>query len=706
MDWNIDMTPYRNPALPVEERVEDLLSRMTLEEKSDQLLQNTIGPDVNPNNIGDGGEFRPTIGSILSYFGGVEKRNEFQRRAVEDTRLGIPIIWGMDVIHGWRTAFPVPLAQACTWNPETVEAGCRIAAKECSSEGIDWTFAPMVDIPHDPRWGRVMESFGEDPYASGVFARASVRGYQTADPSAPDAVAACLKHFAGYAASEGGRDYAYTDISARMLHETYLPPFHAGVDEGALTLMSSFNDITGTPAVVNRYLMTEVLRGRWGFTGFVVSDWDSFRQLKAQGYSSDPEKVAISCLSAGNDMEMVSDCFTRLPELVKTGRIGIAVVNEAVRRILRVKFRLGLFEHPYTEVRPSSESTLLPEYREAARKAAQQCAVLLKNENKLLPLDPHAVRSVALVGPVAGNAEALIGNWRGGVDPSTVKTMCDVIGGYFPQSRITAAPGCGFETAADGELEAAVEAGRNADLILVALGEEWNRAGENCSRSDIGLPGVQRELLRALAALGKPVVLLVTSGRPVIYADLEPYADAILHLWQGGQEAARACFDLLTGACNPSGRLAMTFPRSVGQIPVYYNEHRRARPDQGYYHDLEESPMYPFGYGLSYTEFACSKLAVSGELLVTVEVSNRGERRGVETLFLYLSDPEAELTQPARRLIAFRQVELAPGESVRVQFQLDKMRDLAYTGPAGERIFESGEFIVSAGGLECSFNCR
>ncbi|WP_294503003.1 glycoside hydrolase family 3 N-terminal domain-containing protein [uncultured Victivallis sp.] len=700
------MTPYRNPALPVEERLEDLLNRMTLDEKCDQLLQTTIGPDVNPNNLGDGGEFRPSIGSILSYFGGAHKRNEFQRRAVEGTRLGIPIIWGMDVIHGWRTGFPVPLAQACTWNPETVEACCRVAAKECSAEGIDWTFAPMVDIPNDPRWGRVMESFGEDPYASGLFARASVRGYQTADPSAPDAVAACLKHFAGYAASEGGRDYSYSDISARKLHEIYLPSFHAGVDEGALTLMSSFNDVTGTPAVVNRYLMTEILRDRWGFSGFVVSDWDSFRQLKAQGFSGDPEKVAIRCLSAGNDMEMVSECFKLLPELVRSGRLAEAVVDEAVRRVLRVKFKLGLFEHPYTEEQPVEATALLPEYRRLARKAAQQCAVLLKNENSLLPLDPASIRTVALVGPVAEDAAALVGNWRGNVDPATVPTLADVIGEFFPQSRIITVPGCGFETAAEGEIASAVEAARGADVILAALGEEWNRSGENCSRADIALPAVQRNLLHGLAATGKPVVLLVSAGRPILYPELEPCANAILHLWQGGHEAARACFDLLTGECNPSGRLAMTFPRSMGQIPIYYNEHRRARPDQGYYHDLEESPMYPFGYGLSYTSFTYSDLSIKEDLTASVKVTNAGERRGTETVFLYLSDPEAELTQPARRLIAFRQLELAPGESRVVRFELDKMRDLAYTGPAGERIFEEGEFVLSTAGLTISFECR
>lgn len=701
-----EIPPYRNANLPIETRIEDLLSKMTMQEKCDQLMQIHVAPDVNPNNVGNETAFRPTIGSILSYFGGTRKRNEFQRRAVEETRLGIPIIWGMDVIHGWRTAFPIPLAQACSWNPKMVEEICRIAAKECSAEGIDWTFAPMLDVPNDPRWGRVMESFGEDPYAAGVFARASVRGYQTENPAAPDAVAACLKHFAGYAASEGGRDYSYSDVSARKLHEIYLPPFHAGVDEGALTLMSAFNDVTGTPAVVNRHLMTEMLRERWGFQGFVVSDWGSFRHLKEQGYSSDPDKIAVDCLSAGNDMEMVSDFFARLPELVESGKIDVALVDEAVRRVLRVKFRLGLFERPYAEERPLGETALLPEYREAARNAARRCAVLLKNQKNLLPLDPEKIQSIALVGPLAENREALIGNWRGCADPSAAPTLREAIREFFPRSRILFARGCGFEAAAPGEIEAAVEIARKADVVLVALGEEWDRSGENCSRADIGLPETQKNLLRSIAELDKPIVLLVASGRPILYADLEPCADAILHLWQGGHEAARACFDLLTGICNPSGRLAMTFPRSMGQIPIYYNEHRRARPKDGYYRDLEESPMYPFGYGLSYTRFEHANLRITPELEVSVDVSNVGGRRGVETVFLFLSDPEAALTQPTRRLIAFEQVELEPGEKKTIRFQLDKMRDLAYIDPSGNRVFEGGEFIVSDGGLSCSFHCR
>ncbi len=696
------MNGYRNPQLPIEERVNDLISQMTLEEKVDQLEQITIGQDLNPNNAGEGSEFRPTVGSVLSYFGGLKKRNEFQKIAVEQTRLGIPIIWGYDVIHGWRTSFPVPLAQACTWDTEVVEKGCRVAAMEAKSAGVDWTFAPMVDVPNDPRWGRVMESFGEDPYASGVFGRASVRGYQTADPSQPGTVAACLKHFVGYAASEAGRDYSYTDISPRKLHEIYLPPFQAGVEEGALTLMSSFNDITGTPAVVNKYTMTEVLRGRWGFKGFVVSDWDATKQLANQGYTKNLDKIAVDCLTAGNDMEMVSGIYARLVELVKSDKCDIAVIDQAVRRVLHVKFALGLFENPYTEERPESETMYRPESLATALEAARKCVVLLKNENAILPLDTK--KSVALIGPVAGDSAALVGNWSARVLLDTVKPLNKVVGEYFDQ--VYYAPGCDFEAISDESLSEALAAAAQADVLLVAIGEQGNRAGENCSYADIALPQAQRTLLEKLAGLGKPIVLLVTSGRPIIYSNLEPYADAILHLWQGGQEAARGCFDVLTGVYNPSGRLAMTFPRSVGQIPIYYNQHRRARPDQGNYHDLDESPMYPFGYGLSYTEYQYSELTVSADMKVSVRVTNTGKRSGTETVFVYLSDPEAALTQPIRRLIAFHHVEFQPQETQKIEFQLDRMGDLAYIDSCGQKVFEPGEFIVTIGDQTCSFDVK
>lgn len=700
--------PYRNPALPIEQRVDDLLKRMTLDEKVDQLMQITIGADTNPNNLGSGHSFRPTIGSVLSYCGGTRNRNAFQRLAVEETRLGIPIIWGFDVIHGWRTAFPIPLAQACSWNPDIVEAGCRVAARESYAEGVDWTFSPMLDVPHDPRWGRVMEGYGEDPLAAGIFGAAAVRGYQGEDPSQPGTVAACLKHFVGYAASEAGHDYAYTDISSRTLHETYLPPFQAAVEAGAMTLMSSFNDITGTPAVANHYTLTEVLRDRWHFRGFVVSDWDGVIQLAHQGYTTDPAEMCRAALSAGNDMEMNSSAYRNIPALLESGRLKIEVVDEAVRRVLRIKFAKGLFEHPYHEEVDPETVSLQPEALELSRAAARASMVLLKNEKNTLPLNPDTLRSIALIGPVATDREASAGAWPGAIDAQTIPTLLEVLPGFFPKSEIHYARGCDFTSDSTEQFAEAVEAAEKSDLVILALGEGAGRTGENRSYTDIALPGKQLELLRKIAAVGRPVVLLVSSGRPILYPELEPLANAILHIWECGHGAAAGCCDILTGAYNPSGRLAITFPRSVGQIPIYYNHHPRARDEKaewgGRYFDLDDSPMYPFGYGLSYTSYEYSDLEISVEdLTAQVTLRNTGKRAGRETVFWYLSDPEAKLTQPIRRLIAFEQVDLAPGEERRLTLQLDRMHDLAYIDPTGKKVFEPGRFILSVGGEKAEF---
>lgn len=700
--------PYRNPALPIEQRVDDLLKRMTLDEKVDQLMQITVGADTNPNNLGSGHSFRPTIGSVLSYCGGTRNRNAFQRLAVEETRLGIPIIWGFDVIHGWRTAFPIPLAQACSWNPDIVEAGCRVAARESYAEGVDWTFSPMLDVPHDPRWGRVMEGYGEDPLAAGIFGAAAVRGYQGEDPSQPGTVAACLKHFVGYAASEAGHDYAYTDISSRTLHETYLPPFQAAVEAGAMTLMSSFNDITGTPAVANHYTLTEVLRDRWHFRGFVVSDWDGVIQLAHQGYTTDPAEMCRAALSAGNDMEMNSSAYRNIPALLESGRLKIEVVDEAVRRVLRIKFAKGLFEHPYHEEVDPETVSLQPEALELSRAAARASMVLLKNEKNTLPLNPDTLRSIALIGPVATDREASAGAWPGAIDAQTIPTLLEVLPGFFPKSEIHYARGCDFTSDSTEQFAEAVEAAEKSDLVILALGEGAGRTGENRSYTDIALPGKQLELLRKIAAVGRPVVLLVSSGRPILYPELEPLANAILHIWECGHGAAAGCCDILTGAYNPSGRLAITFPRSVGQIPIYYNHHPRARDEKaewgGRYFDLDDSPMYPFGYGLSYTSYEYSDLEISVEdLTAQVTLRNTGKRAGRETVFWYLSDPEAKLTQPIRRLIAFEQVDLAPGEERRLTLQLDRMHDLAYIDPTGKKVFEPGRFILSVGGEKAEF---
>ncbi len=720
---------YKNPRKPVEARVRDLLRRMTLEEKAAQLIQNPIGRDTNPNNVGPDHPFDPTVGSVLSFTGGAAARNAFQRMAVEGTRLGIPILWGYDVIHGWRTGFPVPLAQACSFDPSLTEKACRVAARECWADGgVDWTFSPMVEVGHDPRWGRNVEGYGEDPFTNGVFAAAAVRGYQgrsRADLRKPGRVAACLKHFVGYSASEGGRDYSYTEISARALREWYLPPFEAGVRAGARTLMSSFNCIDGTPAVANRETLTDILRGEWGFDGFVVSDWGAVSQLRIQRYSSDPAVQTLAALTAGNDMDMSDDVFRNIPALVKAGRLPRRVLDEAVSRVLRVKFECGLFEHPYVPELPREKTCRLPADLDLAAECARGCAVLLKNEKGLLPLDPGKVKRLALVGPAADDCPALVGTWAAMCAKNHEETpsLRDEVARFFPNAKIDYAPGCALPPEGAPRLRTvdfvegsildpglppdraaiakAVRAARAADVVVVALGEPGWLSGEYKSRRDIRLSPAQEALVDALAATGKPLVGLVAAGRPLAFSETAAKLDAILYLWQGGSRAAQAAWELVTGAANPSGRLAMTFPRAVGQIPVFYNAQPRSRENLFDYLDCphENDPWLPFGYGLSYTtfEYGKAKAAVrrGGRVEASVTVRNTGKREGAETVIWYLSDLESTSTQPIRRVVGFEKIALKPGETKTAKISLSR-RDLAAMQPDGTRRFEPGAFEISA----------
>ena len=723
------LPPYKDPKKPVEARVRDLLRRMTLEEKAAQLIQNPIGRDTNPNNVGPDHPFDPTIGSVLSFTGGAAARNAFQRMAVEGTRLGIPILWGYDVIHGWRTGFPVPLAQSCSFDPSLTERACRVAARECWTDGgVDWTFSPMVEVGHDPRWGRNVEGYGEDPFTNGVFAAAAVRGYQgrrRADLRKPGRVVACLKHFVGYSASEGGRDYSYTEISARALREWYLPPFEAGVRAGARTLMSSFNCIDGTPAVANRETLTDILRGEWGFDGFVVSDWGAVSQLRIQHYSSDPAVQTLAALTAGNDMDMSDDVFRNIPALVKAGRLPMHVLDRAVERVLRVKFECGLFEHPYVPELPRERTCRLPADLDLAAECARGCAVLLKNEGGLLPLDPRKVKRLALVGPAADDCPALVGTWAAMCAKNHEETpsLRDEAARFFPNARIDYAPGCALPPEGAPRLQTvdfvegsildpglppdraaiakAVRAARAADVVVVALGEPGWLSGEYKSRRDIRLSPAQEALVDALAETGRPLVGLVAAGRPLAFSETAAKLDAILYLWQGGSRAAQAAWELVTGAANPSGRLAMTFPRAVGQIPVFYNAQPRSRENLFDYLDCphENDPWLPFGYGLSYTtfEYGKAKAAVrrGGRVEASVTVRNAGRRAGAETVIWYLSDLESTSTQPVRRVVGFEKVSLKPGETKTVKLSLSR-KDLAAMQPDGTRRFEAGEFELSA----------
>ena len=712
---------YKDPRKPVEARVRDLLRRMTVEEKAAQLMQRTIGRDTNPNNVGPDHPFDPLVGSILSSYVGIAARNAFQRIAVEKTRLGIPIIWGYDVIHGWRTGFPVPLAQACSFDPSLTERGCRVAAEECHADGgVDWTFSPMVEVGHDPRWGRNVEGYGEDPFTAARFAEAAVRGYQgrrRADLARHGRIAACLKHFVGYSASEGGRDYSYTDISARALREWYLPPFEAGVRAGARTLMSSFNCINGTPAVAHRGLLTDVLRGEWGFDGFVVSDWAGVEQMRIQRYSSDPAVQTLAALGAGNEMDMCDNVFRNIPALVRAGRLPMRVLDRAVARVLRVKFELGLFESPYVPERPVGKTCLLPGYLDLAEEAAAAAAVLLKNDKGLLPILPGKVKRLALVGPAADDSHALLGSWSALCQPNReqVPTLRDEVARFFPGAKIDFAPGCGIEPDAKADRAAigkAVRAARAADVVVVALGEPGWLSGEYRSRRDLRLPPAQRALVEALAATGRPLVGLVAAGRPLAFPETAARLGAVLYLWQGGSRAAAAAWSLVTGARNPSGRLAMTFPRDVGQIPIYYNAQPRSRENIVDYSDFrdENGPWLPFGHGLSYTTFEYGKVRVSvrrgGRVEATVTVKNTGRREGAETVIWYLSDPESTSTQPILRVVGFEKVPLGPGEERTVRLSLAR-RDLAAMQPDGTRRFEPGAFELSASRrVSASFEAR
>ncbi len=715
---------FKDASLPVEERVADLLARMTLEEKADQLLQETIGKDANPNNLGPENPFRPTVGSVLSFTGGAKLRNEYQRAAVERTRLGIPIIFGFDVVHGWKTCFPSALAQAASFNPALTERLSRVAAEEAWADGgVDWSFSPMVEVARDPRWGRVVEGYGEDPFTSSRFTEAVVRGYQGRTPedlAKPGRIAACLKHFVGYSASEGGRDYSYTSISGRDLWEQHLPPFEAGVRAGARTLMSSFNDISGVPAVANRYTQTEILRNRWDFTGFVVSDWCGVEQLKHQGYTSDPERQTLAALLAGNDMDMVDGVFRNIPALVRAKKLKKADLDRAVARVLRVKFELGLFERPYAPERPESATCLRPASTRLALEAARECAVLLQNNGGVLPLKASGARKVALLGPVADDRRAMMGVWTAMAPEASVKTLAEAAREAFAGAEVTVVSDeCRVPDAKtpspSASVRESVEAAKEADIVVLALGEAGWQSGECASRVEIGLPGAQEALALAVAkaAAGKPVVALIASGRPLTLSEeFLAAVPGVLYIGQSGWGAARAAMEILLGEVNPSGKLTMTWPRSVGQIPIFYNHHAKARTWPSDYQDgSKDGPMFGFGHGLSYTTFGYSDLKVresggGGGVLpwidVSVTVENTGAVAGKETVILYFTDVEATYTQPVRRVAGFEKVSLAPGAKKTVRFSLSPA-GLGYPDEDGQTILEEGAFRFSCGGLEAAY---
>ena len=693
---------YKDASAPVEKRVEDLLSRMTLEEKIMQLNQYTLGRNTVDNNLREMvGAVPAEAGSVIYFSDDANLRNMMQKRCMEETRLGIPMLFGHDVIHGYRTMAPVPLAQAASWNPSLVEAVSHDAGKEAFYCGVDWTFSPMVDIARDPRWGRVMEGYGEDPYLTSMFCQAAVRGYQGEDLSAEGRIAACLKHFVGYGASEAGRDYVYTEISDQSLWDTYLPSFYAGVEAGAASVMSAFNNISGVPASANKYTMTDVLKRRWNWDGMVVSDWDAIIQLTNQGSAKDGYEAAEKAINAGIDMDMMDNLYrTHLAKLIEDGRVSLETVDECVRRVLRMKFRLGLFERPYTEVRPENEIYLQPDALANAERLAQESMVLLKNDNSLLPL--KNVSKIALIGPLADTQGELIGNWVARGRDSEVISILSGMKEEFGSAEITSVPGCRIEETDEASVASAVEAAKSADVVVLCLGEKTKWSGENCSRSSIALPQVQEDLLRCVKAVGKPVVVLIASGRPVDLSRIAPMSDALVEIWMPGTTAGKAVAGILSGRYNPSGRLPMTFPYTTGQIPIYYNRRNPARRGtQGWYKDIQIEPMYEFGYGLSYSTFEYSPVTLSsdsvakdGKVTASVTVRNTSDVDGMETVQWYICDPVCSITRPVKELKHFEKVLLKAGESKTFTFEIEPYRDLSFVDRTGERFLDSGEYHI------------
>ncbi len=701
-----------------EPKIDSLLARMTLEEKLGQL--NQLSVDGQPSAEQLAMVRKGLVGSLFNLTG-AEATRAAQRIAVTDSRLHIPLIFGQDVIHGYRTIFPIPLGEAASWDPEAVQAAAHVAATEAAAAGLHWTFAPMVDIARDPRWGRIAEGSGEDPYLGSAMAAARVRGFQGTDPRAPDAVLATVKHFAAYGGAEGGRDYNTVDLSERTLREVYLPPYHAAIDAGAGSVMTSFNEIGGIPSTASPWLMTTLLRREWGFKGFVVSDWTAINELLNHGVAGTRADAGKLALEAGVDMDMVSRIYVDdLPALMRAGRIPVAVVNEAVRRVLRAKAALGLFDDPYHGATAERERAVLlaPEHRQMARRVAEESIVLLKNDASLLPIGQR-VRTLAVIGPLADDKVSALGSWPGRGDPQDAVTPLAGIKARAGSVNVVYAKGCGITDTTTAGFAEAVAAAKQADVAVLVLGEAGDMSGEAASRADLDLPGVQQQLLEAIHATGTPVVLVLMNGRPLTIPWATEQVPAIVESWFLGVEDGPTLAAVLFGDVSPSGKLPVTFPRAVGQIPLYYNHKNTGRPTgpekyTSKYIDLPVTPLFPFGHGLSYTTFGYSDLRLSapsippaGTLRVSVTVTNTGSRDGTEVAQLYVHDEVASVTRPVRALAGFRRVSLKPGEARTVEFQLTP-KELGLYNKDMKFVVEPGKFRVfvggsSVGGLEGEF---
>jgi beta-glucosidase len=704
----------------IEAKINALLARMTLAEKLGQLQQldgeaNGVYRPEHPEMIRKG-----LLGTTLN-IRGAKRTNELQRIAMQESRLKIPVLFAFDVIHGYRTIFPVPLGEAASWDTKAVEGAAAVAAAEASAAGVRWTFAPMVDIARDARWGRIVEGSGEDSFLGSAMASARVRGFQGKDYSAPDKVVACAKHWVAYGAAEAGRDYNTTEVSERTLREVYFPPFQAAVEAGVGTFMSAFNDLNGEPTSANSFTLTKVLRDEWKFDGIVVSDYESVRELMNHGIAATEAEAARAGLAAGVDVEMVSRLYNKHgAQLIREGKLSMAAIDEAVRRVLRIKFRLGLFDNPYTDESRESAVMLSREHLATAREVAARSLVLLKNERQTLPLDKN-IRSLALIGPLADDRQSLIGSWTGDGRKEDAVTLLAGIRAKVPAStKITYANGCEVSGGTTEGIAEAVNLARQADVAILVVGESADMSGEAASRTSLDLPGHQQELVKAVVAAGKPTVVVLMNGRPLTINWLAENAAAILETWFAGTQAGNAIADVLFGDVNPGGKLPVTFPRTVGQAPLYYNHKNTGRPPDANnkytskYLDMPWTPLYPFGYGLSYTEFKLSNLQLSarsiapdGRLTVSVEVENVGKRAGDEVVQLYIRDLAASVTRPVKELRGFERLTLQPGEKRRLEFQLTS-EHLGFYNRDMRFVVEPGEFKVfvgnsSQGGLEASF---
>lgn len=699
-----------------EQRADSVLALMTLEEKVGQLVQYSGGwaTGAETGKPTEGSDELIRKGKVGSFLNVVSSKltGKMQKIAVEESRLKIPLIFGLDVIHGYFSTFPIPLAEACTWNPSLVEKSARMQAIEASSAGIHWTFNPMVDIARDPRWGRIMEGSGEDPYLGSLMAAARVRGYQGNDLSANNTILACVKHYAGYGGAEGGRDYNTVDMSERNFRDFYLPPYKAAVEAGAGSLMASFNEIGGVPSSASKFLMTQILRNEWKTDAFVVSDWNSIGELIPHGVAKDLKQAAELGINATVDMDMEANAYyTHLANLVREGKVDIKLVDDAVRRVLIAKFKLGLFDDPFKYCNEEREKKTIKskEIVDATKEVALESIVLLKNEKNILPIDKK-LKSIAVIGYLAKSTSDPLGGWSALGDSNDVVSIFDGIKNKIGKDvKINYAEGCKIIGNDKSGFNEAINVAKSSDVIIAVVGESRNMSGEASSRATLDLPGVQEDLLKELNKTGKPIVVVLMNGRPLTIPWLQENIPAIVEAWYPGISAGSAVADILFGDVNPSGKLTVTFPRYVGQVPIYYNHKNTGRPHDpknhytSYYMDLENTPLYPFGFGLSYTTFEYSNLTLDKKeikknesLKVSVDVKNTGSREGKEVVQLYIRDLVGSVTRPVKELKDFTKISLKPGETKHVEFTItpDKLK---FYDINMNYVVEPGDFKVFVG---------